>query len=265
MKKIKNIFILLIFVTILVLLIGCEKNVGSNTNSTDVSGVAEQSTDNTHNTNIEGEGINSSDEMTDNIVFDFDSVQELKNWIYASENSERDDEAHEDNYSDFIVELLNEASDIYIPAINGKIMNFRTERFNICIHENELYLLPWAWYYVTYDTFDNIIIKQALLTKEKRNINSLSTSEYIEELFPGAVNVFNAEKYPHYDVIREEKINVGGNEVFAVYYQESDNDRVRYYFTYNEYLFIVWADKELFNSDFFEKLSFIPLLECCDL
>lgn len=263
MKKIKNIFILTIFVAILVLLIGCENNAEPDTNSTDGDRAGEQSTDNTNNTIIDGEGIN--DEMTNRKDFHFDNYQEFKNWVYASENPERDEESLEDNYLEFIQEVLVGESDIYIPTINGNPANLREKQgHNMTIFEYDFLKLPWVWYDLTYDTCNNIIIKQALITKEKRNVNNLSTSDYIELLYPGAVNIFNMEKYPHYEEIREEIINVGGNEVLAVYYQVSDDARVKYSFTFNEYLFIVWADKELFNSDFLENLSFIPLSEYKD-
>lgn len=228
--------------------------IDSNSETTSIDNHTENNTENnTDDTNIDISGSGGSCPPDDR--FHFNSYDELKNWVYAEQNDRRDRLDYNPHYVNYMKEVLEGKSKIYIPILDGEPMN---TGYGITFFTQEWMYYPWIWYKQKYGM--NMTICQCGLTEDDRVKEGMTVSEYLKSVSEEIPTAEDADEFSHmYTKICEKNVTVCGEKVTALIYGNGlHGDTI--VFIYDGYLFNIKAFSE-FNDDFFERISFMPLTE----
>lgn len=143
------------------------------------------------------------------------------------------------------------------PMIDGKPISYRNEEgfHNIAFSVNELYKLPWIWYYPYVSTGENFYIKMTYLPDDiAEDPETATASEVIKALSPNSPNVNNKGKQ-HKDIYNKE-ITLADRNVTALVYEYKEDTRNTYFFVYDNLLVQISSDPAVWTEEWFASLSF---------
>ena len=190
-------------------------------------------------------------------TFDFDSYDDLVEWLTEENNIERDNIDFGKTYSECINKVKENPSLINIPYIGENVMELRdkTGFCGITLMTSELYGMPWIWYFGDVEG-NEVIVKQALLPESYLSvIKDKTASEAIKAIAPSAPNVDNVTS--NYKQITEKEITVSGEKISSVYYEVEDREQVFVEFIYNSTIIIITTrTKDVLNEIFMSGFSF---------
>jgi hypothetical protein len=143
---------------------------------------------------------NENAEDPPNTTFDFDSYEEM---INAFSSKKQNSEGYTiqglkrlmgETYAHFVDKVKSDKSFPH-PMLEGDPITYRNEEgfSNITFLGNELYNLPWIWYFPTVSTGENFYIAITYLPDGERQRN-MTASEVIKELSPNSANIDNLGK-----------------------------------------------------------------------
>lgn len=193
-------------------------------------------------------------------VYGFNSYEELSNVFSENNNNiiKNEKALYGDKYETF-VNMLTEDETISIPKLNGQNMDLRNRDGydNIIILVNELYRLPWIWYYCLYNG-ENVNIHLTYLSlfdNNENNLNEMNFAELLKSIMPEAPNVDNYSNYSNYKNAFVSEIQLSDKTVSALVYEYNDNTKKTFLFIYNELCVLVDAESSVLTNAFWERFS----------
>lgn len=141
------------------------------------------------------------------------------------------------------------------PMLDNKSITYRNKEgfSNITFFVNELYGLPWIWYFPTVSTGENFYIAITYLPDGERQRN-MTASEVIKELSPNSANIDNLGK--QHESICNRQIALGGREVTALIIEYKEDTRDSIFFVYEDLLVMVRCNSDVWSDQWFSTLSF---------
>ena len=141
------------------------------------------------------------------------------------------------------------------PMLDNKSITYRNKEgfSNITFFVNELYGLPWIWYFPTVSTGENFYIAITYLPDGERQRN-MTASEVIKELSPNSANIDNLGK--QHESICNRQIALGDREVTALVIEYKEDTRDSIFFVYEDLLVMVRCNSEVWSDQWFSTLSF---------
>ena len=143
------------------------------------------------------------------------------------------------------------------PMLDNKSITYRNKEgfSNITFFVNELYGLPWIWYFPSVSTGENFYISVTYLPDSiigKQKI--MTASEVIKELSPNSANIDNLGK--QHESIYNHQIMLSDREVTALIIEYKEDTRDSIFFVYDDLLVLVRCDSEVWSEQWFSSLSF---------
>ena len=203
---------------------------------------------------------NENAEDPPNTTFDFDSYEEM---INAFSSKKQNSEGYTiqglkrlmgETYAHFVDKVKSDKSFPH-PMLEGDPITYRNEEgfSNITFLGNELYNLPWIWYFPTVSTGENFYIAITYLPDGERQRN-MTASEVIKELSPNSANIDNLGK--QHENICNRQIALGDREVTALVIEYKEDTRDSIFFVYEDLLVMVRCNSDVWSDQWFSTLSF---------
>ncbi len=123
---------------------------------------------------------------------------------------------------------------------------------NMAFFVDELYGLPWIWYWPKVSTGENFYIQITYLPDIERQKN-MTASEVIKEIAPDAPNI---DKLGSYNKIYNQKIKLRDREVTALICEPKTGNRDTTFFVYDDFLVAITSAPEVWTEQWFSELSF---------
>ena len=141
------------------------------------------------------------------------------------------------------------------PMLDNKSITYRNKEgfSNITFFVNELYGLPWIWYFPTVSTGENFYIAITYLPDGERQRN-MAASEVIKELSPNSANIDNLGN--QHESICNRQISLGDREVTALIIEYKEDTRDSFFFVYEDLLVMVRCNSDVWSDQWFSTLSF---------
>lgn len=141
------------------------------------------------------------------------------------------------------------------PMLDNKSITYRNKEgfSNITFFVNELYGLPWIWYFPTVSTGENFYIAITYLPDGERQRN-MTASEVIKELSPNSANIDNLGN--QHESICNRQISLGDREVTALIIEYKEDTRDSIFFVYEDLLVMVRCNSDVWSDQWFSTLSF---------
>ena len=141
------------------------------------------------------------------------------------------------------------------PMLDNKSITYRNKKgfSNITFFVNELYGLPWIWYFPTVSTGENFYIAITYLPDGERQRN-MAASEVIKELSPNSANIDNLGN--QHESICNRQISLGDREVTALIIEYKEDTRDSIFFVYEDLLVMVRCNSDVWSDQWFSTLSF---------
>ena len=141
------------------------------------------------------------------------------------------------------------------PMLDNKSITYRNKEgfSNITFFVNELYGLPWIWYFPTVSTGENFYIAITYLPDGERQRN-MTASEVIKELSPNSANIDNLGN--QHESICNRQIALGDREVTALIIEYKEDTRDSIFFVYEDLLVMVRCNSDVWSDQWFSTLSF---------
>lgn len=141
------------------------------------------------------------------------------------------------------------------PMLDNKSITYRNKEgfSNITFFVNELYGLPWIWYFPTVSTGENFYIAITYLPDGERQRN-MTASEVIKELSPNSANIDNLGK--QHENICNRQIALGDREVTALVIEYKEDTRDSIFFVCEDLLVMVRCNSDVWSDQWFSTLSF---------
>jgi hypothetical protein len=203
---------------------------------------------------------NENAEDPPNTTFDFDSYEEM---INAFSSKKQNSEGYTiqglkrlmgETYAHFVDKVKSDKSFPH-PMLEGDPITYRNEEgfSNKTFLGNELYNLPWIWYFPTVSTGENFYIAITYLPDGERQRN-MTASEVIKELSPNSANIDNLGK--QHENICNRQIALGDREVTALVIEYKEDTRDSIFFVYEDLLVMVRCNSDVWSDQWFSTLSF---------
>ena len=159
-----------------------------------------------------------------------------------------------ETYAHFVDKVKSDKSFPH-PMLEGDPITYRNEEgfSNITFLGNELYNLPWIWYFPTVSTGENFYIAITYLPDGERQRN-MTASEVIKELSPNSANIDNLGK--QHENICNRQIALGDREVTALVIEYKEDTRDSIFFVYEDLLVMVRCNSDVWSDQWFSTLSF---------
>lgn len=196
---------------------------------------------------------------SDRKTFHFDNYDELKQWLSQDENNERDDDAWGEEYLNYVQDLSENSALLSFPLYDNELMKLREIKGfqGISFMTSELYGLPWVWYFGMIDG-NLVVVKQACLSNEYSDrLKTQDVVQFKKWFAPNSPNSSNIESYPNYEKITESDITISGNKVKAIIYEIKNDKRIKVEFIINGSLFLITAEKDSLDKEFWSKFSIV--------
>ncbi len=203
---------------------------------------------------------NENAEDPPNSSFGFDSYDEM---INAFSSREQNSEGYTiqglkrlmgESYAHF-VDKVNSDKSFPHPMLDENTIPYRNQEgfSNITFLGNELYNLPWIWYFPAVTTGENFYIAITYLPDSESQRNMIA-SEVIKELSPKSPNVNNLGE--QHQSILNQQITLKDRDVTAliVYYKTDTRNSI--FFVYDDLLVMVRCDPNIWSEQWFAALSF---------
>ena len=175
---------------------------------------------------------NDNTENPPNSTFDFNSYDEM---INAFSSKKQNTEGYTiqglkrlmgEQYAHF-VDKVNSDKSFPHPMVEGNPITYRNKEgfSNITFLGNELYNLPWVWYFPTVSTGENFYIAITYLP-DSENQQNMIASDVIKELSPKSPNINNLGE--QHQSICNQQITLKNREVtdLVIEYKESTRNSI---------------------------------------
>ena len=141
------------------------------------------------------------------------------------------------------------------PMLDNKSITYRNKEgfSNITFFVNELYGLPWIWYFPTVSTGENFYIAITYLPDVERQRN-MTASEVIKELSPKSANIDNLGD--QHESIYNKQMKLNDREVTALVIEYKEATRDSIFFVYEDLLVMVRCNSDVWSDQWFSTLSF---------
>ena len=141
------------------------------------------------------------------------------------------------------------------PMLDNKSITYRNKEgfSNITFFVNELYGLPWIWYFPTVSTGENFYIAITYLPDVERQRN-MTASEVIKELSPKSANIDNLGD--QHESIYNKQMKLNDVEVTALVIEYKEDTRDIIFFVYEDLLVMVRCNSDVWSDQWFSTLSF---------
>ena len=141
------------------------------------------------------------------------------------------------------------------PMLDNKTITYRNKEgfSNITFFVNELYGLPWIWYFPTVSTGENFYIAITYLPDVERQRN-MTASEVIKELSPKSANIDNLGD--QHESIYNKQMKLNDHEVTALVIEYKEATRDSIFFVYEDLLVMVRCNSDVWSDQWFSTLSF---------
>ena len=203
---------------------------------------------------------NENAENPPNTTFNFDSYEEM---INAFSSKKQNSEGYTiqglkrlmgEPYALF-VDKVNSDKSFPHPMLGGDPITYRNEEgfSNITFLGNELYNLPWIWYFPTVSTGENFYIAITYLPDVDMQRN-MTASEVIKELSPKSANIDNLGD--QHESIYNKQMKLYDREVTALVIEYKEATRDIIFFVYEDLLVLVRCNPEVWTTEWFADLSF---------
>ena len=159
-------------------------------------------------------------------------------------------------YTSFLEKIEADRS-IPQPMLDNKPITYRNKEgfSNITFFVNELYSLPWIWYFPSVSTGENFYIGVAYLPDsiiEKQK--NMTASKVIKELSPNSANIDNLGN--QHKRIYNKQMKLNDREVAALVIEYKEDTRDNIFFVYDGLLVLVRCDSGVWSEQWFSSLSF---------
>ena len=155
------------------------------------------------------------------------------------------------------VDRVNADNSFPQPLIDNKPITYRNKEgfSNITFFVNELYGLPWIWYFPSVSSGENFYISvtylpDSIIEKQK----NMTASEVIKELSPNSANIDNLGK--QHESIYNRQITLSDREVTALVIEYKEDTRDNIFFVYDDLLVLVRCNTEVWSDQWLLTLSF---------
>lgn len=193
-------------------------------------------------------------------TFGFDSYKEMIRAFGKSDLNPYDYTIQElknlmgEPYSHF-VDTVNTDKSFPQPMLDHKPIPYRDKEgfSNITFFVEELYGLPWIWYYPQVSTGGNFYISMTYLPDSEKQ-RHMTAAEVIKELSPNSANIDNLGS--DHERIYNKQIKLNDREVTALVMEYNDSTRDSIFFVYDDLLVRVRCDPNVWTEEWFSELSF---------
>ena len=203
---------------------------------------------------------NENAEDPPNTTFDFDSYEEM---INAFSSKKQNSEGYTiqglkrlmgETYAHFVDKVKSDKSFPH-PMLEGDPITYRNEEgfSNVTFFGNELYNLPWIWYFPTVSTGENFYIAITYLPDFER-LRNMTASEVIKELSPKSANIDNLGD--QHESIYNKQMKLNDREVTALVIEYKEDTRDSIFFVYEDLLVMVRCNSDVWSDQWFSTLSF---------
>lgn len=203
---------------------------------------------------------NDNAENPPNSTFDFNSYDEM---INAFSSKKQNTEGYtiqglkrlmDEPYTHFVDKVNSEKSFPH-PMLEGNPIIYRNKEgfSNITFLTNELYNLPWIWYFPTVSTGENFYIAITYLP-DSENQQNMIASDVIKKLSPKSPNINNLGE--QHQSICNQQITLKNREVTALVIEYKESTRDSIFFVYDDLLIMVRCDQNVWSEQWFASLSF---------
>ncbi len=153
------------------------------------------------------------------------------------------------------VDKVNTDKSFPQPLIDNKPITYRNKEgfSNITFLVNELYDLPWIWYFPNVSTGENFYISMTYLPNSEKQRN-MTASEVIKELSPNSANIDNLGA--QHESIYNKQMKLNDREVTALVIEYKEDTRDSIFFVYDDLLVLVRCDSDVWSEEWFADLSF---------
>lgn len=162
-----------------------------------------------------------------------------------------------ENYNSFYKRNMTDG--IPVPFFGEDRIELRKKEgfHSISLFSKELYELPWIWYYPSVETGENFYIQITYIpdtiSEDKKNG---SASKLVKALSQDSPNIDNYEESATIERVYECDVVLKDRTVLAMRYEYKKDNRASTFFIYDDLLVIVCGDMDVWNDQWFEKLSF---------
>lgn len=190
----------------------------------------------------------SPDSAPNNKTYNFTSYDDLCKSLNKRQSSLRQESRRIDygtNYNNYLTVFDYKGSTIKVPTYDNVPMTIEgnAEWHKITLFTEELYGLPWLWFYCKYQDSTIVVCTTYydLLGISETN-KALNFEEILNTIIPDAPSPNNFEKYiASYDSISKQTLTLSGSRtVFAVVFDSATSARVHYRFVYDDMIVSVW-------------------------
>ena len=199
-------------------------------------------------------------------TYDFDSYEEIIQALTMNEtesyNEIRQRNAHlelGEVYMNTLSAFEMGEKKLVVPQLCGVDIQFRNRGkgySNIALFSEELYGLPWIWYYCIVDNLKLTVRTMYVSVLEEERIDNAKTAlEVVRLLDPDAPNPQNYKEFDAYKKIYEKEIELSDRKVKALVFELNDDSRIYVDIYYDDVYIRLTAEKELLSKDFFKKFS----------
>ena len=159
-----------------------------------------------------------------------------------------------ETYTSFL-EKIEANRSVPQPMLDNKSITYRNKEgfSNITFFVNELYGLPWIWYFPTVSTGENFYIAITYLPDVERQRN-MTASEVIKELSPKSANIDNLGD--QHESIYNKQMKLNDREVTALVIEYKEATRDSIFFVYEDLLVMVRCNSDVWSDQWFSTLSF---------
>ena len=183
-----------------------------------------------------------------NAIYDFASYDDLCKSLKNKQSSLRKDSQQTDygnNYNNFLTIFDYNGSTIKVPTYDGVPMTIEgnAEWQKITLFTEELYGLPWIWYYCKYQ--ENTIVVGTTycdLLGLSTTDTVLNFEDILNNVIPDAPSPKNSEKYAtsYASIYTQSLILSETKTIPAVVLDSADSARVYYQYIYEDMIVSMW-------------------------
>ncbi len=192
-------------------------------------------------------------------TFSFDSYKDMiKAFFNDDTNSSsaiQELKKHMDESYTHFVDSVNTDKSFPQPFIDNKPITYRNKEgfSNITFFVNELYELPWIWYFPHVSTGENLYISMTYLQDSEKQRN-MTASEVIKKLSPDSANIDNLGT--QHENIYNKQMKLNDREVTALVMEYKEGTRDSIFFVYDDFLVHITYNSEVWSEQWFSSLSF---------
>ena len=200
-----------------------------------------------------------------NMTFHFDSYDDMI-WTLAQRGFLTGNTAIQslkdtlgDPYTRFIDRVSTDKAFPH-PTLNGEPIPYRNQEgfSNITFFADELYGLPWVWYFPEVSTGENFYIAVTYLPDDLTTTSESQTaSEVIRVLSHESPNLHNLGD--QHKSIRNREIPLRDRTVTALVVEYKDDTRSSILFVYDDLLVLVRCNPTVWSEAWFASLGFDPV------